>query len=217
MKHRLVLALPVGVLLLAAAALGGQAQVARNPYQPLHVGTKWVYRVRSGDQAGDHRVTHRVVKHEAVELATKDEKQKEDKRKVPVARVEVAGPDRTLSELVAILNDGVYRFQAAGKDLNPPLCILKLPPRAGEKWTYEAMVEGTAIKGEFVAGTAVVAVPAGKFQTVTASCKELQIGTEKVQLEYWFAPDVGLVKQRVHVGNYDVLLELEKFEPGKGE
>jgi hypothetical protein len=206
MKVRVFL-LASALLALVVVPVAGQDKLGQTPFLPLDIGSQWDYKV------GDQKVSIRVVKHETVEIAAK----KDEKQKITAARLEVTGGDRKLNELVTVLGDGIYRFSAAGKELNPPLCFLKLPPKPGEKWTYEAMLDGMLLKGEFVTGTATVGVPAGKFQTVTSSCKEFQIGTQKVQLEYWFAPNIGIVKQKVHVGNHDIVLELEKFERGKGQ
>jgi len=72
------------------------------------------------------------------------------------------------------------------------------------------------MKGTFTGGEERVKVAAGAFQTVTVTTKDLQIGTTPMAMEAWYAPQVGLVKQRVQVGNnFQTTLELEKFEPAK--
>jgi hypothetical protein len=58
-------------------------------------------------------------------------------------------------------------------------------------------------------------VPAGQFQAKHVWSKDFQLGADKMTLEYWFAEDVGIVKQHVHVSNSDVILELEEFKGAK--
>ena len=52
-------------------------------------------------------------------------------------------------------------------------------------------------------------------QAKRVSAPDFQVGPEKMALEIWFAPNVGIVQQRVRVGNNEVLLELEEFKAGK--
>lgn len=111
------------------------------------------------------------------------------------------------------ISGGVYRFQVAGKDLDPPACFLKLPLKSGDSWTVDSKSEGTVIKGEYVAGDETVKVPAGSFPAFTVKSKDLQIGAQPMEVAYWFAPEVGMVKQTVKVGDFQTMLELLKFEP----
>jgi len=59
-------------------------------------------------------------------------------------------------------------------------------------------------------------VPFGKFQTITASTTDLEVNMIKVGAIYYFAKDVGMVKQVLKLGEKQtIVLDLEKFEPGK--
>ena len=48
-----------------------------------------------------------------------------------------------------------------------------------------------------------------------ASSQDFLLGTEKMTIDYWFSENVGMVKEHVHVGNSDVIMELEEFKTGK--
>lgn len=118
-------------------------------------------------------------------------------------------------EDVAILEDGFYRFRAADKEIVPALQFFKLPLQAGEKWRVSSVSEGQKIAATFTAEDDVIEVPAGKFKTKYIVSKDFQF-EKKMEMETWFAADVGMVKQRVKVGaNEPIVLELEKFVPAK--
>ena len=199
--------LALALLLLAGGPLAGQGKgkpkgkdkkgkPALASYYPLKVGTVWEYRV------GQQKLTVRVTRDEIVEQTT-------------VATLEAKLADRTLTERVAIRKDGVYRYSGEGVNYNPPICFLKLPPKSGETWAVSARGDGLQVAGMFTAGEEEVAVPAGKYEAVTASCPELHLDEVKMAVTYWFVPGIGVVKQRIHVGGREVVLELLKYTPAK--
>ena len=106
-------------------------------------------------------------------------------------------------------------MSTAEKDITPPLRFLKLPIKEGESWTVKAMSENVPLTGTFTCAPDKVKVPAGEFKTLRVSCPDFQLGEKKMALDYWFAKDVGIVKQHVQVGKSNVVLELEEFKPGK--
>ncbi len=165
-------------------------------YYPLKVGNTWEYRV------GKEKITVRVAREET-----------EDKETIAVLETTTNGD--TFIERVSVRPDGVYRHTAEGKTISPPLCFLRLPAKAGESWTVSGVADGLAVRGTFALGEAQVTVPAGKFQTVTSTCPDFRIDRVRMELTYWLAPEVGMVKQRLLVGDREVLVELEKFTPAK--
>lgn len=198
-------------------------KVLETPYFPLNVGTKWLYK------AGDQKVVIRVDDLDFKERRVDGKKNGLDEKiveKVPCYRLEVIGGTtqdletrrkdsaaiRALTEHVAVLEDGIYRFSGAGKDFNPPLRFFKLPLNDGESWTCDSTTDGTTLKGGFKAKRDRVSVPAGSYDTMAVT-GAIQIGPKKMDVQYWFAPNVGIVKQYVKIGDYEVTLELEKFEP----
>src|SRR5262245_48437537 len=96
---------------------------SETPYYPLTVGTQWSY------QVGDHRVTVRVARAEVVEIKMlkpdADKKLREETVKVQGYQIESRSDAGTQSETVAVLEDGVYRVSAAGREVVPPVCFLK--------------------------------------------------------------------------------------------
>jgi hypothetical protein len=187
----------LALLVLATSPGIGQQDAG---YFPLKVGSKWHYR------SGDEKVIVQVAKAEILEFA-----KKKGKEKVPGFTLKITSAGRELTEQVAVIpDDGVYRFSTAGKEIVPPLCILKFPIKKGNSWPIDSLCKDQPIKGNFTCDEADITVPAfkNKFRAVTTSFKG-----PKMSFEYYFAPGFGIVKQRIDVGNFKVVLELEKFEP----
>ena len=110
-----------------------KAKPALTSYYPLKEGNTWEYRV------GKQKLTVRVAGEDLV-------------GEVPVAVLECTFAGKTLKERVAVLKDGAYRFSGEGVEYLPPLCFLKLPPKAGESWEVASRGDGLKITGTFKAG-----------------------------------------------------------------
>ena len=59
-----------------------------------------------------------------------------------------------------------------------------------------------------------VTVPAGKYKAVTSELEVMASGVN-VKTRYWFAKDVGVVKQTMEFNDKNVEMELSKFQKGK--
>src|SRR5262245_32010789 len=105
----------LGVCLLITAKSGAYSQEKAQdkveefttPFFPLQLGAERVYRV------GDHEVVVRVTKQDVFEW--KPEPTKPAKFKVKGFHLTSSSDNRTLSEQVLVLPDGVYRIGSAGK------------------------------------------------------------------------------------------------------
>jgi hypothetical protein len=217
------------VVLLVLYPVPGQTQEKKaggkgytSEYYPLHVGNEWIYKATFGDAppkdtpaAKVPKVVVTVDQQESYEYKFIRDK-KEGKETIARFRLKLVSESKSLFEHVAVLEDGVYRFTSADKDLTPPLRILMFPiSRDGETWTVDSMSQNVQLKGTFICHADAVKVPAGQFEALRVSCKDFQIGTEKQMLDVWFARNVGVVKLDTRVGNSRSLLELEKFTEGK--
>jgi hypothetical protein len=191
MRPALALLIPLAVCLNIPAQEKGKAP----SYWPLKVGTTWVYRV------GDRTLTVRVVKHEPVGT-------------VSCARLEAVMGAATRVEHVAVQPDGIYRYQADGKKVEPPLCVLPLPIKAGRTWKLASMVDLLAVTGTCTLETAKVVVPAGTYQAVAVACPDFEIAGRRLPTTSWLAPGIGPVKQVINDNGVEVVLELERFVPG---
>jgi hypothetical protein len=181
-----------------------------NAYYPLQVGREWTYR------SGKETVTVRVDKQVPLDL------KKDDKStKVTGYVLRIGSGPREATEQVAALADGVYRFTTAGKAIRPPLRFLKSPIKAGETWPIESKTaDGKTYSGTFVAGSAVIQVTLNgrmtELPTVTVKSKDLRIDDKKIEINYWFAETIGMVKEQVRIGTGEmVTLELTAVTPAK--
>jgi hypothetical protein len=223
-----------GLLVLGTFSSQGQdkkqaAAVYESDFYPLRVGNHWRYKVTAHGDAPGKDVPGKdspVVEITVDKQEPYDNKSTQDKKEVvePILRsqLKVVSGAKVLTENVAVLKDGVYRFSTggtdlapAGKEITPPLRFLKLPVMSGETWTVNSASEGVGLTGTFSCADEAVKVPAGQFQTKHIASKDFQLGTQKMSIDYWFAKNIGMVKQRVRVGNSDILLELEEFKAGK--
>src|SRR5262249_20962792 len=188
----------LALFLLAAPSGHGQQQKDENFY-PLKLGSKWHYK------SAEEKVLVQVAKEEEIEIVRDKKKSKEK-----LYTLKITSGGRELTEQVAVLPDGVYRFSVGGKEITPPLCILKFPIKIPDSWPVDSVCNEMPFKGVFTCDKADIKVPAFKdtYKAVRTSFKD-----PKMSFEYYFAPGYGIVMQRIQVGKNNVLLELENFEP----
>ncbi len=192
------LALPLLLVLGTAARTADKAP--ETPYFPLKVGDSWDYRM------GDTKFTLKVAKFEEVD-------------KQNCARVEMTVGGKVHSyDLIAVKADGVYRYVTDGNKADPPVCFLKLAPKKDETWKVESTVAGMGkLTGTFKSGEVdELKVGDKKYEKlITVSGDDLVAGGQKIIVTYYFAKDVGMVKQTLSVNGQQAVIELEKFEAGK--
>lgn len=193
-------------LLLTAFPAWGQEKWKDSPYYPLAVGTRYTYR------SGDRTVINEVVKHEKIGdvLCALVESRLEG----PTLGAEVKGKV-VASEHVAVADDGLYRHAFGGQKIEPPLCFLKLPPKAGESWTVKVAIGGMTAEGKYETAEEEVEVPAGTFKTLVARTRDFKAAEVTLSTDLHFVRDVGLVKQTLVVNGQEVVLELVKVEKPK--
>lgn len=215
MRHLLLFGLAV---LVPLSSLRAQDKLAQ--YLPLQEGQEWHYKkkvIEDGKPLTGEAGTVVVRVTGRDEVTVTEEKGK--KQTALAYTLESSGGDKKaggkkLTEQVVVLANGIYRRSAAGKSITPQLAILKLT----KSWQVESMTNDTPITGTFELGQEDVTVPAGKFDKATTSTADkLKIGDQTMFIKYWFAVDVGIVKQEMRVGNYQVTLELQGIRKAKLE
>jgi hypothetical protein len=188
---------------LVVLAVGGFAPAAEDavvttPYFPLAVGSKWSYK------CGENHFRLEVVKFEKVGATN-------------CAKVGLFVNDKSqAAEHIAVTKDAVLRFSFDGKKAEPPIPFLELPIKDGKTWKVESKVDGQPLKGSFKSGVEDnVKVPAGTYKTVTVTGTDLEANGVKLGLKYYFAENVGMVKQVIDIAGQKIVIELEKYEPAK--
>jgi hypothetical protein len=172
-------------------------------YYPMKVGTKWHYQL----DAGNGQKVQLVSEISGVD--TFDGKS--------LARLEVAANGKKLPTTEHLRSDdnGVYRVRMNKMEVTPPICLIKYPLKEGQSWGGEASAAGQKMKLDCSEGKPEdVQVPAGKYRAIPCTITVTQ-GPVKLKNVFWFAEDVGIVKQRSEVGPQTITLELTKYEAAK--
>jgi len=185
-------------LLLVSPAGRAQDKPRETPWFPLQIGNTWTYK----DSAGQ-RIVLKVKSYEKVD-------------NIPTARIEMSQADKVLSsENIGVTESGVYRYRFNEQKPDKPVLVLKLPPKKGDEWKLDVKALGEPLVGTFKVDEKEVKVPAGTYKTFTVASEDLEAAKMKTPCTLYFAENVGLVKMEVKISGQDIVLELEKFEPGK--
>jgi hypothetical protein len=173
---------------------------------PLKKGSKWTYNAGTDTVLVLVKESKKVGMDEEFELETS------------VGGMPVA------SEHIIVKPEGVFRVKVGNVAVVPPVLFLKLPAKnkegkpTGESWTVNSKVGSDTLSGKFTIGGEEITIekPAKtKYQTITVSGPELLANGQKMKLTYYFAENMGMVKQVASIAGVDVVLELLKYEPGK--
>jgi hypothetical protein len=197
----------IGFLLVLAIGVASAAQQAepdkeKTPdYYPLKPGTKWFYQVEVNGQK--IKLTSQIAKLENI-----------DGKSLALVESLVNG-NVTATEHLTTTDKGVFRNRSNGVEISPPVCLLKYPYKKGDTWESETTLgnQQMKVKGKSV-DTVEVTVAAGKYKAVRADA-EITVGGMSILTSYWFAPDVGVVKQITDLNGMKISVELEKYEAAK--
>jgi hypothetical protein len=159
-------------------------------YYPTRLGTKWAY---EEDKCESHVAITRVEMKDGAFHITETHTRKVDSAK------------RTLTIMVS--EKGVFRTSVNDHKDDPPLCWLKLPVKPGERWYGGDWFTAADLED--------IETPAGKFRAIPVTHESdgnfiaLLPGPSYTR---WFAPGVGLIRQRC--GQRDQFI-LKSFTPVK--
>jgi hypothetical protein len=220
MKRLSSAVLASALLLLTHGPAQGQEKIESTPYYPLEVGNTWHYKV------GENRYIVKVERLEKVGKAGKE---------VLCYRLETIVNKKVRSvEHLAVVKVGkkggkeLRRYMLDGKLAEPPITILKVPPKlGGKKWPIESVIGKQVIKGK--SGSAffkpgdkevVVTVPAFAGTSKKAfpvTSEGLVVNGVELQITFYYVENVGMVKMMVKMPlgkdkHKEVVFELEKFE-----
>lgn len=194
---------PCLAVVLLAFTVPAQAQdepaVKSSDYYPTKVGTTWKYAFSKGS------LVNTVTKHEKI-------------GEVMCARLETstAGKDAKVvsNEHVAVTDAAVERHATLGFQPDPPVILLKLPAKKGDKWEIDSKVGNETIKGTAEVDEEEVKVKAGTYKTFKVTT-DVTTGGMQIKSVCWYAKDVGMVKQDLTFAGNEVKLELEEYTAGK--
>ena len=189
------------ILMLAVPLCAAPAERDTPDYYPLKAGTTWEYKVITAQGTGT--VTNTIAKIEKIDGK-------------PLARLECEARGQVVaSEHLTSTDKGIFRHRFNGIDFSPPVCLVKLPVKEGETWETEVKAGKATNKIACkVMGNEEVTVGSGKYKALKTSV-EVEENGQKVLSTYWFAANVGIVKQVIEIGPTKYTMELEKFKMGK--
>jgi hypothetical protein len=197
----------VFVLILASISFAQDGQKDKKAdddtpdYYPLQAGNQWQYKITARNDS--YKVTMRVGKVE------------DDGKLV---RIDNVSTKPQQSEHLMLTDKGLFRARVNGAELTPAIQLIPYPVKLGSKWNGTYVAKGSdaknEYKGEIGPKEETVEVPAGKFQAIRVRIS-LQKDGQQVDATYWFARDVGMVKQTSEAAGSSLVLELEKFERKK--
>jgi hypothetical protein len=200
-----------GVLIVLLSALPAGAQhpgtekgTAKAPdYFPLKAGEKWHYEADPGNGQKIQIMT------QVAKIETIDGK--------PMARLESVMSGTVVgSEHLTSTDEGIFRTRYNDMEVTPPVCILKYPVKEGTTWETKTRFGAQEMTVNAREGKkADVDVPAGTYPAVTVAIQTTMANGNKIVANYWFASDVGIVKQSIDIGGRAFTMQLAKFEPGK--
>lgn len=193
--HRLLTAFVIAPLAaLAQAAPVPKGAKERVLYYATGIGAEWTYEVAS---------------REVVEVVT-DARDEGTAKVITLARVD--GGKRVPHQTLSVSWAGVFMLKGDGADLDPPLCLLKLPCKPGDTWACDFAPRGElGVAGRAEArGVEAVRVPAGEFRAVRVD-RAYTSGGEPDTQRCWYAPQVGLVRME----DRGTVWVLKKFVPGR--
>jgi hypothetical protein len=200
---RCTLSLVAGLVLGAVALSAGEPRPTNQAtpnYYPIEAGNAWHYRL---DVNGNEvEVVSRIAKIETIDG-------------IAMGRLEASINGKIVAtEHIQQGGRGVFRHRNNGQELEPALALLRYPIKAGDKWSGELKVG--ADTGTYTCETAEeeVTVTAGKFRTIRVTIKLTEKG-KTVNTVYWFANNVGMVKQTVEADAINIRGQLERFEKKK--
>ena len=208
---RFALGLPLLFFVAIGPSLGqGEKKILSHSSDllPLKVGNRWIYQGIDPKE----KVVVAVERMEPIKrLTTVAGAERTETFESFILRI--TSGDKSLLEQVMITDDGIYRYAAAGKEIKPPMKILKLPIAKGE-WTIDSKSENVALKGDFVVEQTIVNLPGkGDVSAWLSRSRDFTVGDQKMEASYWFVPNEGIVKQHVKIGKFEFRIALEEFRP----
>ena len=193
----------IAVVCFSASAARAQLQTA---LYPLEVGNRWTYVVHNAKDKGKDNTKKTVD----VEVERREPYQKH----IGYILKNTSGAKVT-TEHVVVMEDGVYKVQAAETLLTPPLCLIKLGDK-GNTWNVDSKGGTTAIKGTYTVKADTVTVPAGTYEKAfKVSYTNGKSGDKRIDIDCWYVLNIGMVKQHINEKGNEIVLELKKFEAAR--
>ena len=170
-------------------------------YLPLSEGSEWFWRDAKADWLPTHHPSSTILQQIAGATTAVDGVE------CYVLTTQIADEPRQYSYLHRT-EDGVYEYArgtaATMTIYDAPICVYKLPFKAGESWTYERDGKIFAVTVLFQEVAVVSPTPDSPAQ-IYQSCWKLQIKADGITEYEWYARGVGRVKYVIESRNYELI------------
>ncbi len=188
---------------LATVGFAQDKKVDKPPpdFFPLAKGTKWEYVVKGAEKY--------PWEHEVTEVS----EPKKGERAVATLTSTIFDRKRLVGKYSAD-EKAVYEHTRGGDDLDTPLVMLKLPVKAGSKWTEKFKYVGDVTADYEVKEAEEVKTPAGTF-TAYPVVQSIKTTLGKSTVTNWYAEGIGMVKQEIRAFGEPEVTELKSFTPAK--
>lgn len=199
---------PLAALLVLVSAAGGFAQEKKGDTPPKNVfpltkGTKWEYVLKGAEEVP------------WTQEVTDVSEPKKGERAVVTLTSKVG--TTVLTAKHSADENAVYEHTRGSKDLAAPLVMIKLPVKAGTKWTEKYTYNGDDATSEYeVKEAEEVTTPAGKY-TAYPVVQKIKTKLGGSTITHWYADGVGMVRQEIRVFGKPDVVELKAFSPAKGK
>jgi len=191
------------VLLLFCASFAQAEQVeaiaeSTESYYPLQKGNLWHYDVEV--DSVPIKMTYVVAKIETIDSER-------------LFRIDTTVDGRVQStEHLKHSTAGLFRSRFNGIEAEPPVQMLKSPIQIGDSWKARTKIGPQEIVVEAkIEKTEKITVPAGEFEAIQAHVATDVDGIQVVS-DYWFAVDVGIVKQEMVIGDQKIISKLREYK-----
>ncbi|MGF1580194.1 MAG: hypothetical protein ACFCD0_12595 [Gemmataceae bacterium] len=210
MMKKFVLAIAVLATVVVSQNRLAWAGGEKKNYYPMKEGNKWTYEVSLEKVTKKGKTTNKKVGETTFHIG-KIEKEGD----LELGKVEAKVKDALVgTEHLANTDEGLFRHKINGIEISNPVKLLQYPVKKDEEWEGEFEVTGMMGKYEVkvLSTKDKITVPAGKYKAVKIQLKVYATG-ETTETIYWFAPDVGMVKQRISISPRETLtLKLMKAD-----
>ena len=182
--------------LIATITLGTAAPIPKDTkkpvlYFPTKAGFEWKYEYKGG-----------YIYNEKVTMV--------EQGKEGAALVTAGGCTYEVSQR------GVFAVANGDDPIDPPICHIKIPFKAGEKWENKMTFQNKELNNGLrnVVGIEKVEVPAGKFDAIRVEhWPSTEPGEKEIRHTIWYARDIGMVKLESTAEVYNLVLK--SFTPAK--
>lgn len=199
-----------GVALLTIGSGPAPAQKGSSrDYWPLKQGNSWTLETKAGDVTIVMTATvTKVVKEPQGTRITVDY---------------ISNGQSIQVETYRLTKNALLRMQsgtAGSGTISPPMPLIRYPLKAGASWTWKGTLvmpgqSGAGVAKLTVSGPETIKTPAGKFQAMRVHSNltiEMQGQKLNIPNDYWFAPGIGIVQQKIQIGPQTVNSKLLKYK-----